>query len=124
MICYVCYNSFPEFWKQVEQNLDLDPNGIQSIKELLTLLEYKTIQSITKFAENGEIELLEREFIHFKESNPSLLANYPNLSKLKFCSGFFSTLTDIAKKIKKRFIGFDHAQIECAVFNDIKTVRF
>lgn len=115
-------HSFPEFWNQIETNLDLDPNGIRNIKELLTLLEYKTIQSVTKLADKKQVFLLEREFTHFKNSNASLVADYPNLLNLKFCSGFISTLMDIAKKIKKRFIGFDHDKIESTVFHEIKKV--
>lgn len=112
----------PEFWKQIESNLGLDPKGIQTIKELLTLLEYTTIQSITKLDDRKKILQLEKEFIQFKKSNPDLVENYPNLSNLMFCSGFASSLVDIAKKVKSRFIGLDPVNIESTIFNELKAV--
>lgn len=57
----------PEFWKTIETKLSIDPNGIKAIKEILSLLNYTTIQSIAKFTKAKEIQLIELEFLSRKK---------------------------------------------------------
>lgn len=114
---------FPAFWTQIELNLGLDPNGINTIKQLLTLLEYTTIQSVSKLTNKTAIEPLEMEFFKLKKSDPDLMHKYPCLQSLKFGSGFITILTDIATKVKKRFTGWNHDSIQNAVFDEIRLVR-
>lgn len=49
----------PEFRKLVEKNLSLDPDAIKNIKQVLTLLEYTTIQSVSKLSKRREMPALE-----------------------------------------------------------------
>lgn len=112
----------PEFWEFIETNLNLEPKGIQTIKEVLTLLDYTTIQSVSKLSQKKEIALIELEFKKLKESNPDFALQYPNLSELKFGSGFKTILGDIANKIKRRYSSIDFDSVRQKTFKAISIV--
>lgn len=91
----------PEFWKLIETKLSLDPNGIKAIKDILSLLNYTTIQSISKFTKQKEIQLIELEFLSRKKEFGE---KYPHLANFSFGSGTTSILKDIATKVKNNFV--------------------
>lgn len=112
----------PEFWKLIEKNLDLDPGGIKNLKEVLTLLGYTTIQSVSKLAKRSDMPALELEFHNFKQLNPNVLQKYPNLVNLTFTSGFKNILVDIASKVRRRFGTIDIEAVSDKVLSAIKKV--
>lgn len=114
----------PRFWDTIEKLLHIDPTGIQEIKEILTLLNYTTIQSIVKFNKPTEIKLIELEFLNRKREFGE---KYEHLKDFTFGSGVHSILVDIASKVKKHFVGnesenVDVAKISEKVLNDGKQV--
>lgn len=113
----------PEFWKFIESNLNIDSEGIKNIKEVLTLLDYTTIQSIGKLSQKKEIGLIELEFTKIKNSSPQFSTRYPHLADLKFGSGFHTILTDIANKVKRKFSIIDYDAVSLKVYRAILEVR-
>lgn len=114
----------PEFWKLIEKNLSLDPDGIKNVKQVLTLLEYTTIQSVSKLDKRSEMPALELEFQKFKQLNPDVIKKYPNLANLKFSSGFQSILIDIATKVKRFFATINIDAVSDKVLSGIKEVEY
>lgn len=114
----------PEFWKFIESNLNIDSAGIKNIKEVLTLLDYTTIQSIGKLSQKKEIGLIELEFTKMKTLSPDFSTRYPHLADLKFGSGFQTILTDIANKVKRKFSTIDHDAVSLKVYRAILEVCF
>lgn len=102
--------------------MNLDPKGIENIKIVLTLLDYTTIQSISKFSQKKPIGLLELEFSKFKKSNPDRVNQFPGLADLHFGSGFIEIIHDIAIKTKAHFMSSDTTAIEETVFLTVKAV--
>lgn len=119
----VFFRQIPEFWKLIEKNLSLDPDGIKNVKQVLTLLEYTTIQSVSKLAKRSEIPALELEFQRFKQLNPDVVKKYPNLANLKFSSGFQNILIDIATKVKRCYATINIDAVSDKVLSGIKVVR-
>lgn len=115
---------YPKFWEQVEVCLNLETNGIQNIKQVLTLLDYTTIQSVSKFSQKKQIHLLELEFAKYKKSNSDQMKEFPNLMNLQFGSGFTEILSDIATKIKTHFMGSSTAIVEDNILMAIKKVIY
>lgn len=113
----------PEFWKLIEKNLSIDANGIQNIKEVLTLLDYTTIQSISKLSQKKEIALIELEFKNLKNSKPNFATLYPHLFKLEFGSGFQTILSDIAGKVKRRYSTIDIDLVRRRTCKAITSIR-
>lgn len=114
----------PKFWDTIEKLLHIDPRGIQEIKEILTLLNYTTIQSIVKFVKPKEIKLIELEFLNRKQEFGE---KYGHLKEFTFGSGVHSILVDIASKVKKHFVQDDSENVDLArisekVLNDGKQV--
>lgn len=100
----------PDFWETIENHLSIDSNGIKEIKEILSLLNYTTIQSITKFVNPKEIKLIELEFIRRQKE---FSEKYSHLSEFTFGSGTSSILRDIAIKVKKKFVnGHENSDID------------
>lgn len=87
------------------------------------MLDYTTIQSVTKFSQKKQIHLLELEFTKYKLSNHEKMQNFPNLVTLQFGSGFTEILWDIANKIKKHLMRPDNAAVEDNAFMAVKNVR-
>lgn len=113
---------FPPFWETIEKTLALDSVGIKEIKEILTIFQYNTAESIMKFAKHDEIRLLEFEFLNRKLE---LTAKFPHLHNFTFASGFYSNLSTIASKIKKNYvevIDIDIDRIVDKVLDDGKKV--
>lgn len=102
--------NIPEFWKLIEKNLSIEPEGIKSIKDVLSLLNYTTIQSITKFSKTKEIKLIELEFMNRKNE---LGEKHPHLKEFTFGSGVVSILQDIAIQVKKKFLNGVRDDIDC-----------
>lgn len=88
----------PKFWEFLENSHLIESDGMQEIKEVLTILKYTTLQSISKFSNPKEIKIIELEFT--KQRN-ELIAKYPHLNDFMFGSGVYSILQDVALKIKK-----------------------
>lgn len=118
-----------EFWELIEKRLSINSNGIKEIKEILSLLNYTTIQSITKFTKPKEIRLIELEFISRQKE---FGAKYPHLASFTFGSGTATILQDIATKVKNSFVNvstssdidIDIERISEKVLNDGKKVYF
>lgn len=91
----------PEFWTIIEHTFSIEPEGIRDIKVILTLLKYTTVQSITKFTKQKEIQLLELEFVSRRHD---WVQKFPRLANFSFGSGLIHILQDIAMKVKKKFI--------------------
>ncbi|XP_055325645.1 protein claret segregational-like [Sitodiplosis mosellana] len=91
----------PQFWELIEKSLSINPEGIQEIKEILTVFKYTTIESIVKFVKRKEISMIELEFLNRKTE---LIEKYPHLQNFTFASGVYSILSDIALKIKKNYV--------------------
>lgn len=110
---------FPEFWSTIEKAFSIDPNGINDIKSVLTLLKYTTVQSVQKFTNIKEIKLLEGEFLSRRSEFEKEL---PALGKFTFGSGAVHIIQDIALKVKKKFVNeccvVDVANIKAKVLAD------
>lgn len=91
---------FPEFWESIEKSLSINPKDIETIKEILTILQYTSVESIIKFAKKSEIHVIENEFSNRKSE---LVAKYPHLKNFAFHSGFYSSLNIIATKVKRSY---------------------
>lgn len=102
--------NIPEFWKSIETHLSIQPEGIQFIKEILSLLNYTTIQSLTKFTNPKEIKLVELEFMSRRKEFGE---KFPHLSEFSFGSGTVSILQDIAGQVKKKFVHIGCDNIDC-----------
>lgn len=98
----------PQFWESVEKSLSMNPDEIKEIKEILTIFKYTTVDSIIKFAKHKEINFIELEFLSRKQE---LTEMYPHLREFTFASGFYSTLKDIALKIKKHYVQ-EHTDVD------------
>lgn len=116
----------PEFWKSIEKKLSIDSDGIKLIKDVLSLLNYTTIQSITKFTKPKEIKLIELEFMNRKKE---FIEQHPHLKDFTFGSGTVTILHDIATQIKKKFSNgerddIDYEEISQRVLSDGQKVFF
>lgn len=114
---------FPKFWDSIEKSLVINPKDIETIKEILTILQYTSIESIMKFTKKSEIQVIEIEFSNRKTE---LVAKYPHLKDFAFHSGFYTNLNIIASKVKKSYIhenNIDSDQIVDKVLEDAKEVN-
>lgn len=91
----------PQFWAKVDTIFGTTAPDIQGIKEILTVLQYTTAESIIKFSKQSEVRTIELEFTNKKTE---LVAKYPQLNEFSFHSGFYSNLSLIATKIKNHYI--------------------
>lgn len=91
---------FPQFWMDVEERSNIAPNDILNLKQILTILGFKTMESISKLSSKSEMDKVELEFFKLKETN-RFDEKYPNLQEEKFGVGMKVIINSIANQIKK-----------------------
>lgn len=116
---------FPQFWKTIEERLNIDAADIFNLKQILTVLGFKTMESISKLTSKSEIEKVELEFFKLKETN-RFDEKYPNLQEDKFGVGMKTIINSIASHIKKGLFmeNVDVNLILNTVLDDCQQVSF
>lgn len=116
---------FPQFWKAIEERSNIDATDILNLKQILTILGFKTMESISKLTTKSEIEKVELEFFKLKETN-RFDEKYPNLQEEKFGVGMKTIINSIANQIKKGLF-MENVNVDSvlnSVYEDCKAVSF
>lgn len=116
---------FPGFWKTIEERSKINSTDIFNLKQILTMLGFTTVDSISKLSSKSEMEKVELEFFKLKGTN-QFIEKYPNLQEEKFGLGMKVILNGIAKQIKKGLFmeDVDVDAILNSIFDDCKKVSF
>lgn len=114
---------FPEFWSIIEERMNLSPAGLHSLKQILTLLGFKSLHSVSKLNSHADITKVELEFVKLKETD-GFRQKYPSLYEENFGFGMKLDLQSIVAEIRKRkFIeNVDVGQLLHQVFEQCKIV--
>lgn len=107
----------------IEQKTNINPDDILNLKQILTLLGFTTMQSISKLSSNAELQKIQLEFLKMKETE-GFKIKYPNLCGEIFGIGMATNINIIANQIKKGhfFENFDENTALEQVFADCKKV--
>lgn len=116
---------FPQFWKIVEERSNIAPNDILNLKQILSILGFKTMESISKLSSKSEMDKVELEFFKLKETN-RFDEKYPNLQEEKFGVGMKAIINSIANQIKRGLfmVNVNVNFILNSVHDECKTVSF
>lgn len=107
----------------IEERLNLSPTDIIGLKQILTLLGFKSMHSISKLRSQSDIDRVELEFIKMKETE-GFQQKHPNLYQENFGFGMKVVLSSIVNEIRKgKFAAnVDIAKLTQHVFDQCKDV--
>lgn len=114
---------FPLFWQTVEERMNYNASDILNVKQILTILGFTTLQSISSLSNKSKMDALELEFFKLKETGQ--IASRKNLMDEKFAMGTKAIINAISNQTKRGFFGdqeVDSQEILQHVFNDCKNV--
>lgn len=120
---------FAEFWAVIEERMNLNPTDIIILKQILTLLGFNSMLSISRLNSQSDIDKVELEFIKLKETE-GFRQKYPDLYEKAFGYGTKLTLSLIVNEIKKgkfaESIDFNqstqHVLDQCKVVSERKSL--
>lgn len=116
-------NKFPEFWSIIEERMNYKPPDIFNVKQILTILGFTTLQSISSLSNRTKMETLELEFFKLKETGQ--ISTKKHLMDEKFAMGTKAIINAISNQIKRGFFSEEKVDTNATlkrIFDECKAV--
>lgn len=115
------FSVFPQFWFELEEELDEHPDDLVQVKSLLTELGYTTKSSIASLKTSKKVESLENEYTKMRSvKSEGMVERFPSLRLIDTITpGLRSIIIVIASHLNRISININQDDLQAAIKNKI-----